>query len=149
MSRLLPAVLLVALIAVGCSRGPPPAADPTRAGLEGMWAKAISGREGRPDSDLELHLNPDGTGTLSEYPRRVDRTAEMRADLAWRAEDRAGRPVLVIHKCALIAQGAETAIPYELVPGALRLVPDPVEGAGLLPDLAGDWMRVGLAGREK
>jgi hypothetical protein len=75
-------------------------------------------------------LKADRTGSLAEYPRRADTSAEMRADLEWWAEERGGQPVLVIRKCPLIAQGAETAIPYRRVGGALRLEPAAAEGAG-------------------
>src|SRR6478609_9177506 len=116
MRRVAWSVGLVGVLAgVGCRPTPPP---------------AVPAREGRPASDLELDLKADRTGSLAEYPRRADAPAEMRADLEWWAEERGGRPVLVVRNCPLIAQGAETAIPYRRVGGALRLEPGPAEGAG-------------------
>jgi hypothetical protein len=132
--------LVGALVAVGCRPAQPPALPTTRAELVGLWTKEVPARDGRPASDLELLLNADRAGSLAEYPRRAGAPAEMRADLEWWAEERDGRPVLVVRKCPLIAQGAETAIPYRRVGGALRLEPGPAEGAGLQPDLAGDWV---------
>jgi hypothetical protein len=135
-----PVGLVGVLAAHGCRPAAPPVVPATRAELVGLWTKEVPARDGRPASELELHLNADRTGSLAEYPRRADAPAGMRADLEWWAEERDGRAVLVVRKCPLIAQGAEAAIPYRRVGGALRLEPGPADGAGLLPDLAGDWV---------
>jgi|GEM_PF-5504523 len=64
----------------------------------------------------------------------------MRTDLECWAEDQGGRPVLVVRKCPLIAQGPRRPSRTGGSGARLRLEPAPAEGAGLLPDLAGDWV---------